>query len=121
MTRIVLAAMVCLLVAACGGGNKSNRVARAYGGAAGVSYATGPISTACLQAGRKAANSRLCGCVQAEANRALSSKDQALAATFFADPHRAQEVRQSDNGGHEAFWKRYKAFAARAERTCQGL
>jgi len=41
--------------------------------------------------------------------------------TFFADPHRAQEVRQSDNPRDEAFWQRYKAFASRAENICRGV
>jgi hypothetical protein len=59
--------------------------------------------------------------VQSVANRSLSSGDQRLAATFFANPHRAQEVRQSDSPTKEAFWKRYKTFAKSAEGTCKGL
>ncbi len=118
MTRLGVALAAVVLVAACGGG--SSRVDRAVGGAS-PTIASGPISEACQRAGRKAANRRLCGCVQAVANRDLSSSDQLLSAEFFSEPHQAQEIRQSDNPRHEAFWKRYTAFAARAEQTCRGL
>lgn len=103
-------------LAACGGGNKVSR----YSGGATANFASGPISAACLRADRKAANRRLCGCIQGVANQRLSSGDQRMAARFFTDPHRAQEIRQSDNASHEAFWKRYKAFAARSESVCRG-
>lgn len=115
--------LAALALAACGGGDRNKRsygggdVSRAYT----ASFANGPISKACLNSGRKAASGRLCGCVQSVANRDLSSGDQRRAAKFFADPHMAQETRQSDNPSHEAFWKRYKLFAQRAERTCTGL
>lgn len=102
-------------LAACGGAPNRVAVERA---APIQLYATGPIQTACLRADRKAATRQLCGCVQAVANRSLSNADQRLAVTFFSDPHRAQEVRQSDNRRHEVFWDKYKAFAARAESTC---
>ena len=117
MTRMFLTAVACLALAGCGGGA---RVDRAYGGAAGFSTASGPISKACLQAGRKAANRRLCGCIQGVADRQLSGSDQRMAASLFSDPHRAQEIRQSDRSSHEAFWKRYKSFTGTAERTCKG-
>jgi hypothetical protein len=107
-----------LALAACGGGN-SERATRYYGGPA-VSFASGPISSGCLTSGRQAANRQLCGCIQGVANQSLSGSDQRMAASFFADPHRAQEIRQSDNPRHEDFWKRYRAFADRAEQTCQG-
>lgn len=111
-----------LALSACGGGE---RMSRNYGGAVSrapsVSFASGPISKACLKSGRKAANARLCGCIQGVANRDLSSSDQRRAVKFFADPHEAQVVRQSDNPGNEAFWQRYKAFAGRAEQVCSGL
>ncbi|MDA7426375.1 hypothetical protein [Thalassococcus lentus] len=106
-------------LAACGGGG-GNRVERSYGGAA-AQFSSGPISSACLRANRKAANRRLCGCIQSAANRDLSGADQRMAARFFAEPHQAQVIRQSDRGTHEAFWKRYKAFVARSERICKGL
>lgn len=81
--------------------------------------ANGSIKTACLRADRKAATPQLCGCVQAVANRTLSGADRALAVKFFADPHHAQEIRQSDNRRHEIFWDKYKAFTRQAERTCR--
>ncbi|WP_240484468.1 arginine transporter [Pseudoponticoccus marisrubri] len=104
------------MLAACGGGNRVDRAQ----GAMAVSFASGPISKACLRAGRKAASGRLCNCVQGVANRAFDGSEQRMAASFFADPHRAQEIRQSDNPGHEVFWRKYKAFAANAERVCRG-
>ncbi|MGP6088273.1 arginine transporter [Antarctobacter jejuensis] len=108
----------CLALVACGGGN--SRTDRGYTAGSRVLMASGPVSDACLRAGRSAASRQRCGCVQAVANRDLSASDQRLAVTFFADPHRAQEIRQSDNPRHEAFWQRYKAFAARAETLCRG-
>lgn len=81
----------------------------------------GPIERACLQADRKSASRPLCNCVQQVADLTLNNGDQRLAATFFKDPHRAQEVRQSDNSGHESFWKRYKQFGANAESYCRAL
>lgn len=104
-------------LAACGGGR--DRVDRYYGGAS-AQFAAGPVSQACLQAGRKAANRRLCGCIQGVADRQLSGRDQRMAASFFSDPHKAQEIRQSDRSSHEAFWQRYKSFTGAAERTCKG-
>jgi hypothetical protein len=41
-----------------------------------------------------------------------------MAAKFFSDPHRAQEVRQSSNIRHEEFWTRYKEFGATAAAAC---
>ncbi len=110
--------VICALaLSACGGTGTPKRSL----GATSVSFASGPISSACLKAGRKSANRNLCGCIQGVANRDLSSADQRLAATFFRDPHRAQVIRQSDRASHEVFWKKYKAFAARAEGTCRGF
>ncbi|MCB1334627.1 MAG: hypothetical protein KDK26_13500 [Roseivivax sp.] len=82
--------------------------------------ASGPISKACMASGRDAANRTLCGCVQFVADLQLSASDQRMAAEFFAEPHQAQEIRQSDSGRHEAFWTRYKAFAGQAEELCAG-
>ncbi len=108
----------CLALVACGGGN--SRTERGYtGGGVQVRTASGAVADACVRAGRKEANTRRCGCVQAVADQDLSASDQRLAVTFFSDPHRAQEIRQSDNPRHEAFWQRYKAFAARAETVCR--
>ncbi|WP_245814780.1 MULTISPECIES: hypothetical protein [Litoreibacter] len=79
----------------------------------------GPIERACLKADRKAASRPLCNCVQQVADLTLDNSDQRLAASFFADPHRAQVIRQSDNNSHEKFWKRYKQFGANAESYCR--
>jgi hypothetical protein len=96
---VVLAAL--LTLAACGGGRVS-----------------GEIATACLTAGRSAANPALCSCVQRAANETLSSAEQRRAAQFFADPQRAQDTRTSDRPEDAAFWRRYRAFADRAQAIC---
>ncbi len=80
-------------------------------------FATGPMFQACLKADRKAANRQLCGCVQAVANKHLSSRDQARAAKFFEEPQLAQDARQN---GSRSFWATYKKFAGDAERVCRG-
>lgn len=85
---------------------------------AGLAWA-GAIERACMKADRSAASRPLCNCVQQVADLTLSAGDQRLAATFFKDPHRAQEIRQSDNRSHEAFWLRYKQFGANAETYCR--
>jgi len=79
------------------------------------------IRKACLKSGRPSATSAMCRCIQATADTRLNRKDQKLAASFFADPHKAQEIRQSDNTSHEAFWQRYKQWAAVAEDSCKSL
>jgi len=79
----------------------------------------GVIESACLKSDRKAANRALCGCIQDAADLTLDRRDQKMAATFFRDPHKAQEIRQSDNRSHEAFWKRYKQFGSTAETYCR--
>lgn len=114
-TAVVLAA--CLAVAACGGGNRTERGVAA----SQVRIASGLISDACMRSGRKGATRELCGCVQGVADQSLSGADQRLAVTFFSDPHQAQVIRQSDNPRHEDFWKRYRAFADRAEQLCRGV
>ena len=75
------------------------------------------IERACAPSERSASR-RLCGCIQDVADLTLSKRDQQLAASFFRDPHRAQEIRQSDRRSHEAFWDRYKEFGASAEKFC---
>ena len=52
------------------------------------------------------------------ADLTLSMSDQKLAASFFDDPHRAQEIRQSDSRRHERFWERYESFGQTAENFC---
>ncbi|WP_147127383.1 hypothetical protein [Shimia ponticola] len=112
--RVILMIVAAAALAGCGGGDRGGSSARlAY-------YAEGPIKDACLAAGRKAASRQLCGCVQAVANRELSSRDRARAVGFFADPQRAQDARTADGPAADAFWDRYKAFARTAERSCRG-
>lgn len=78
----------------------------------------GPIQNACLSSDRAGANRALCSCIQSAADRTLTRRDQRLAASFFEDPHRAQEIRQSDRRSHETFWQRYRAFGETAEAFC---
>lgn len=78
----------------------------------------GVITRACMSSERRAATPRLCRCIQRAANQELSRSDQRMAARFFRDPHRAQEIRQSDRPSHEAFWDRYKRFGSTAEEMC---
>ncbi len=117
--KIAAALGLSLVLAGCGGG----RLATPTGGGGGsqASFATGPISNACNRSDRKASNRQLCGCIQAVANTQLSSSDQSLAASFFPNPQKAQDTRQSDNPRNEAFWKRYKVFASSAERSCSAF
>ncbi|SFR17259.1 hypothetical protein [Poseidonocella sedimentorum] len=101
-----------LTLAACGG-KRDVAVSRMS-----MTPAVGPISQACLASDRKARSRSLCGCIQSAANRTLTSADQSRAATFYRDPHQAQEIRMSDRGSHEAFWQRYKNYAETAEAYC---
>ncbi|MGC8203753.1 hypothetical protein ACP2AV_13715 [Aliiroseovarius sp. PTFE2010] len=77
----------------------------------------GTIERACLTSDRSASRA-LCGCIQQVADQTLSTGDQRMAARFFKDPQKAQDIRQSDNRSHEVFWKRYKAFGAVAQDYC---
>ncbi len=110
--RIFLLTLVVFALASCGGRSNSSR-------GSSVAFATGPMYSACLEADRKNASRALCGCIQAVANGDLSSRDQTRAARFFEDPQRAQDTRQSDNSTSEVFWKRYRAYADKAERACR--
>ncbi|WP_208347653.1 hypothetical protein [Pseudaestuariivita rosea] len=76
------------------------------------------IKRACLKSDRQAANRQLCRCIQEAANATLNRSDQRLASKFFADPHMAQEIRQSDSASHETFWQKYKNFGQTAEAYC---
>ena len=67
---------------------------------------------------RKARSAERCGCIQAVANDTLSASDQRLAVSFYGDPHKAQEIRQSDNAAHERFWQSYKDYAEAAAAVC---
>lgn len=83
--------------------------------------AAGPMSSACMKSDRKAKSRKLCRCMQSVANQELTRRDQKLAATFFKDPQKAQDIRQSDRSSHEQFWKRYKAFGATFAASCGHL
>ena len=76
------------------------------------------IERACMKSDRASGQRALCGCIQDAANLTLTSRDQKLAATFFKNPDRAQEIRQSDRPAHEAFWERYRNFGRTAEHFC---
>ena len=114
---VVLVALIGL--SACGGGSRYASGKAGYG-APVVLYATGPIYTACLVGGRSAASRARCGCVQAVADRELSASDQRRGASYFKNPHKLQEVRQSNDANNERFWKAWKAYGERAAALCSG-
>jgi hypothetical protein len=87
--------------------------------AAPLPAAAGQIASACSASARASSDARLCGCIQAVADRTLTQGDQRLAASFFKDPHRAQEVRMSDSANDESFWSRYVQFGQAAEQSCR--
>lgn len=78
----------------------------------------GPIDNACAQSQRTMQGVALCGCIQQVADMTLSRSDQRRAAGFFRDAQEAQEVRMSKRDSDNAFWARYKNFAATAEAYC---
>ena len=117
MLRIMIALVAVLGLTACGGSRYSSTNARGYKPAP-VLFATGPIQKACQQANRKSASRARCGCIQAVANRELSNTDQRRGAAMFSDPHKLQEVRQSDNASNERFWKVWKAYGNKASGLC---
>jgi hypothetical protein len=82
------------------------------------SVAADVIERACLTSDRPAADRALCGCIQDVANLTLTPSEQKKAATFFGNPHRAQEVRQSISRSDQRFWERYKLFGQSAKTYC---
>ncbi|GAA6182553.1 MULTISPECIES: hypothetical protein [unclassified Shimia] len=76
---------------------------------------------ACLRSDRDGATRSMCRCIQKVANQSLSGADQRLAASFIKEPHKAQEIRQSDRRSHEIFWKRYKSFGENVTANCKHL
>ncbi|PIE13180.1 MAG: hypothetical protein CSA70_06275 [Rhodobacterales bacterium] len=122
MQKFLILASLTLLVGCGGGGYRSferdSSPAPARSTALPRASASGPISRACLASDRKARSPALCGCIQHVANQSLSASDQRLAATFYGDPHKAQEIRQSDRVSHEVFWKKYKSYSQQAAQTC---
>ena len=117
MRNLIVIAMV-LAVAACGRADRFQGAPGSPGGG-GMPMAFGPISKACMTSDRKRRSRALCGCIQAVANDTLTSGQQRRAVGFYRDLHAAQEVRQSDRGGDERFWKAYRAYGARAEAVCR--
>ncbi|KIC12321.1 hypothetical protein RA19_03565 [Leisingera sp. ANG-M1] len=83
-----------------------------------VQAEAGAIERACRQSDRNAATPSLCNCIQKVANRSLTRSERKTVSKWFADPHQAQVVRQSDNRSDERLWERYKLFGDRAARTC---
>ncbi len=80
----------------------------------------GPIESACLQSKRTAASRALCSCIQQVADITLGGNDQRLAATFFKDPDKAQQVHMSQSQKDDAFWTRYITFGQQAQMACSG-
>lgn len=119
MIRLTVVLVALLGLVACGGGSRYASTKANYG-ASTVLFASGPLQQACRADRRKAASRARCGCIQAVANRELSASDQRRGASFFKNPHRLQEVRQSDNAGNERFWAAWKAYGARAAELCAG-
>jgi len=76
------------------------------------------IENACLRSDREARSRQLCGCIQDAANLVLSVRDQRLASTFYSDPQKAQDVRQSGSRSNARFWERYKEYAEVARAFC---
>jgi len=76
------------------------------------------IERACLSSSRGAARASLCHCIGQVAKQRLTRSEQRTVATWFSDPHRAQEARQSVKNNDEKFWRKYQAFGTDAERIC---
>ncbi|MEX0367644.1 MAG: hypothetical protein AB3N22_16355 [Ruegeria sp.] len=116
LSTMILGGIAVFVLSGCGGGS-SYSSARAVQTTA-LPFATGPIYSACQQAGRQQASRARCGCVQAVANQSLNANDQRRGAGFFSDPQQAQDVRQSDNAMDERFWRRWKDYSESATRQC---
>lgn len=118
MFRITIAITALAGLAACGASN-STPIPRGGFAPSPFLFAKGPLQQACQADGRKAASQARCGCVQAVADRSLSSADQRRGASLWQDPGRLQEIRQSDAAGNERFWQEWKGFAGEAARLCE--
>lgn len=119
MIRLGVVLVALLGLAACGGGTRYASTKANYGAPA-VLFASGPLQQACWADRRKSASRARCGCIQAVADRELSAADQRRGASYFKNPHRLQEVRQSDTASNERFWAAWKAYGARAAELCEG-
>ncbi len=76
------------------------------------------IEKACLRSDRDAKSPALCGCIQQAANMTLNPRDQKLAASFYRDPSKAQDIRQSERRNYARFWERYKIYLETAQAIC---
>lgn len=103
-------------LAACGGPRGYNPSGSVGSGA--ILFAQGPLNTACMQSGRKEASTARCGCIQAVADRELSSGYQRLGIKVFQDPHILQEARQSDSSSDNSFWAAWKSFGQTSATLC---
>ncbi len=119
MVRIFVACIAMVGLTACGGGSRysNGNAGRGYTPQP-VLFASGPIQKACLSGNRKAATAARCGCVQAVADQSLPANDQRRGAALFKDPHKLQEIRQSNNASNERFWLAWKAFGQNAAAAC---
>ena len=77
-----------------------------------------PIERACNASNRAAATRSVCSCIGSAAERTLSRRQMRDGARFFADPQRAQDVRQSDRRSDEALWQAWRNFGETAEAMC---
>ncbi|XDA97671.1 lipoprotein [Sulfitobacter sp. LCG007] len=111
MRQILLTLGIVAALSACGG-RKNASVPTTL-------FETGPIYSACLKLNKREASRERCGCVQAVADMSLSGGEQRKGAKLFKDPHRAQEVRQSDRSSDERFWLKWRAFGEQSERYCR--
>ncbi|WP_232367750.1 hypothetical protein [Tritonibacter horizontis] len=78
----------------------------------------GTIERACRSASGSAASAQLCNCIGQVAEQRLTRSEQRTVATWFQDPHRAQEVRQSGRSSDAQLWQKYQVFGSDAERIC---
>ena len=113
-----LALLALSFLVACGGGGYKSAPKAARTVPSSAPFATGPISKACMASDRKARSRQLCGCIQGVANLTLSNSDQSMAASFYKNPQKSQDIRQSDNANHERFWLKYKEYGQTAKDIC---
>lgn len=117
MKNVLILGMI-LVLAGCGGGNRSKGGSSRGAAPLYAPTASGPIKSACLASDRKVRSDHLCGCIQAVADQNLSRGDQKRAVKFYSDPQAAQDIRQSSSASDKGFWKSYSDYAKQAERTC---
>lgn len=123
MKQLILLVVITAL-AGCGGVHKAKRSAKNTPVATApapvaLPYASGPINSACMGSDRKARSRALCGCIQAVADKTLNRGQQRIAISFYKDPQKAQDIRQSDRSSDEEFWDAYRNYGETAERVCR--